>query len=171
MKRLTIDFVTAKRWFVPLAWLIRAVEGVPFSHLYFAFNEDGEDKVFQSVVFRGVEEVPDAQAKDEYRLLYRFVFYLTDEEFKLFRDFCKEQYGKKYPLLQLLGILTAKIFGLKSNPFSKGPEDVVCAELLLKLMRQLPRVFVDQQKLDGVDPDVVGLRDLYWNLATYQGSD
>lgn len=62
--------------------------------------------------------------------LYRFD--LDDDVYRAIKNYGSLHSGAPYALLENVGILIAKLFGLKKNPFGSGEAEQKCSEFVLR---------------------------------------
>lgn len=125
-------------------WLIEKIDNSTFDHAYLRFTLDKfkRDVVFQSIAV-GVQlvSVPEFEGKclpvEEYELD------LTEDQFIKMFQFCIDNAGKPYGLLDVLGLgiskLLCKLGIKKKNPFFEGDANYFCSQIVI-------------QCLDSIDP-------------------
>ena len=163
MYKIYIEFTRPKAHPFPFySYLIRAVEGVNFSHVRIRWqNTVGQELVFEASG-RKVKLIGEkAQYKFPVEVVHSYGFDLTKEQYRklisLFR-YSSVDYG----LWQAVGIAVAKLFGMKKNPFARGRRSQVCSELVgLVLIEVLGMECLE----DILDLDMVGPADLQLFLS------
>lgn len=128
--KLFIEFTRPKK-FAPLSYVIRAIQGTPYSHVRLRWvNSVGVNIVYEAsgsnVHFLG----PMAQSQKPVHVAHSFCYTLSREQYRELIKVCMSYAGINYGVLQLLGIGVARLFGLRKNPFSRGESRVVCSELV-----------------------------------------
>ena len=139
--RLIIQFTRPKRWFAPLSWLIQLIDKTRYSHVRLVIiTRTGRQLHYEAggtqVNFRGRLW----SAQHPVYVINQFNLVLTPTEYEQVIDKCIEYAGLKYGVTQLLGIGIAKCLGLHTNPFTNGPHQQVCSELVLRILEELGRI-------------------------------
>lgn len=125
-----IGFSTPRSWFKPLSWLIYWVEGIPFSHCYVRIPSKTyfRDVVYQAkgmtVHFMGSKRFIKTQ-----KVVCEYHIKLSEEQKIRLMQFCMDEAGEGYGVMQLIGIGLVRLialFGTKvKNPFHDG---MICSE-------------------------------------------
>lgn len=156
MRKVYVEFTRPKgKKFPVYSWLIRAVEGTPYSHVRIKWEStSGVELVYEaggsSVRLIGEIAAPNHQVE----VMYSKEFEVTSEQYrKLIRLF--RYAGVDYGIKQALGILVAKIFGMKKNPFAQGRKSQVCSELVVVFLEEVLGYEV------GLNLDLAGPKDIY----------
>lgn len=137
------------------SYIIRAVERTPYSHVRLRWvNSVGVPVVYESTAASCRFLGPEAQQQFQAEALKRYILELNREQYRELVKVCMEKAGTDYGYLQLIGILIARVFRLKSNPLSHGRDKQVCSELVAEIIKRV-------LKLDtGKDLDIIGPRDI-----------
>ncbi len=146
--KIKIKFGRPKSGFVPISWIIRLVDWVPYSHTWFEYS----DKVFDSRL-SGTKE--SSLEEINYFTISEKEYEIDEIEFIKFRQ---KYEGAKYSYIQLVGILLARMFYLKKNPFNLK-DHLVCSKLLCFFIKQFPESFV--KPLPNQDIDLIGIKTMY----------
>ena len=158
---LKIGFATNSGGFKPIAWTIRLLEWIPYSHTYFRCTSNQEDSVFQIVIAAKAKPEPASQFLNDYKTYREYQFQLNAEQEKIFFDFCDKHKNTKYSMKGLIGNWVARTFCLKTNPFINPKEDVgFCTKMLMEFMLLMPELFTGVKELKR-DPTTIGLKEIY----------
>lgn len=118
---------TKSKKFLPIgSWLIRLWMNKPYSHVAREKNIMGETLYYQASEGKVNYENKSVFNK-KHEIVARYEIDVTEEMSRQISRDCLIDAGKKYGFLQNIGIVIAKIFGLKTNLFSEGRN---CSELL-----------------------------------------
>lgn len=123
--KVTVGF-SRHKGFAPMSSLIRWYMGTEFSHTYFKVQLQGLDtpSVLQATG-KGVSMCSYSNFLAHNAVVREFSLEVSDALFyRIYNDF-HLQAGTKYGYWQNLGILIARAFKLKINPFQDG---IVCSE-------------------------------------------
>ena len=164
MRKVHIDFTKSTSWKTAwFSWLIRAVEGTPYSHVRLRFKtRSGLETVYEasgtSVKFIG----PLALSEKPVKILDSFEYEITQEEFSKMIDLCVYTADLDYGYTQLFGILLVRLFGLKKNPLSQGRKSQVCSEIVGRFIQEILGFGYE------LDLDVSGPRDIHKTLSSHK---
>lgn len=143
-----------------LSWIIRLLERSDSSHSYLRWRAETFDRnlTYEAsgtmVHFIGVERwIEKVEIRDEYEIE------LSDESWKELMQFCIDQAGTPYAVLELFGIAARLIlskFGIKlrKNPFGDGKASMKCTELVAHALVEIMNCESPE------DLDMVGVRDV-----------
>lgn len=155
-----IGFSKARGKFPILSWLIRGIEGTPYSHVYLRIPSAWfeRDIYFQAssvmVNFMG-QKYFDEHAE----VVKEFPIQISPEVKKKIWQYCIDNAGKPYSIKQLPGIgiiRLGKVLGKTwKNPFSDGRSMVVCVEVIADLMIETLGAQIKE------DLDSIGLKEIY----------
>lgn len=156
MKQIFIEFTRPScRKFPIYSWLIRKIEGTPYSHVRIRWiSGAGVELIYEAAgsKVRLIGEL--AQSKYPVEVIHSFRYEVTNEDYsnliKLFR-----YAGVDYGLLQALGIVAVRLFGLSKNPFSRGRNSQVCSELAGLVIEEVLGYDLD------INLDIAGPKDIY----------
>ena len=162
MRTIYIEFTRSTSWKTAwFSWLIRMVEGTPYSHVRLRFKKrSGLEMVYEasgtSVKFIG----PLALAEKPTKVLHSFEYTITQNEFSKMIDLCVYNADLDYGYTQLLGILLVRVFGLSKNPLSQGRKSQVCSEIVGRFLQEILGIG------HNLDLDVAGPKDIFETLTT-----
>lgn len=157
MPTMFVGFSRPRKWFVPISWLIRLVNGTPFSHTYIRMYSSSIDRYLvyeahaQGLTFCGREYF-----EKNVVVLQEFPRQITEEQKKLILQFCVDHALEKYSVKQNFGILYVKfmLWAFGKNVKNPWPGGWNCVEVLARLA-ELIDVKIEK------DPDSVDLNDIY----------
>lgn len=120
--------LTRQRHFNPISLAIRWWMGTPYSHAALGFeDDDGEYRIFEAVG-SGVRVSCPKKFADHNVVVVAHNVQVPEEYYPKLLGYIDGAEGKSYSITQILGIVIAKVFGLKRNPFSNGCSEGVCSE-------------------------------------------
>lgn len=154
MRIVNIDFTKSRKRLPILSWLIRWIEGTEYSHVRIRWTSSAGVELIYEASGNSVKLIGEyARDKFPVDIVATYEIPVEDTEYrsliKLFR-FASVDYG----VCQLLGILAARLCGLKSNPFARGRGAQVCSELVALFMKEVKGWDVPY------DLDIAGPRDI-----------
>lgn len=154
MQKITIGFSKPKKP-NPVSWLIMRVNRTPFSHTYVKINSSSLDRdlIYQArgtqVNFIGLKRFDSSAI-----VVKEFDLEVTQEQKTLILQFCVDNAGVPYGVMQLVGMLYVmfmRTFKRKvRNPWTSG---MVCVEVIVLLIKLL-NIPID------ADPDTADLNDV-----------
>lgn len=160
MRILTIEFTRSSKKFAPFSWLIRLVQGVPYSHVRLRWiSGSGEELIYEAGGFsvRLIGKL--AQPLHPVLILESFEIEVSDSEYKnlikLFRFA-----GVSYSIKQIVGIAIAIAFKLKRNILTQGRLGQVCSELVGLALKEVKQWNVNYNL------DVAGPKEIYEFLTS-----
>ncbi len=163
MRTIFLGF-SKRKGFAPLSVLIRAVEGVDFSHTFIEINSKDKDLDFiyhasgSQVNFNGKELF-----LEKNQVIKKYAIDISEYKYKNLLKFCVKNSGKPYSLAQLFGlglVSLCNLFGLKlKNPISES--GFICTELVIEALNATEFNF-----LTKIDSNSIGLRDLEHLIKT-----
>jgi uncharacterized protein YycO len=128
METITIGFSKSKKKFAIISYLIRLYMQTPYSHVYIKFYSKSLDKILiYEAVGSGVRFIGSKMWDKYSKEIVSYKIQISQEEKIKLLSWCVDNAGCNYGFMQNLGILIAKIFKLKNNPFKKGKN---CSELV-----------------------------------------
>lgn len=134
MKFLTIGFSTNKK--SKTSAIIRWYLKTKFSHtyLYFKLEEFDQYTVFQAVGEGGAQFISADTFLAHNTVVSEFKIPLSEEQYKIVLNRCHELSGDSYGFLQNIGMVLARMFRLKKNPFRKHRNcSEIIAECIIKI--------------------------------------
>ena len=154
-----IGFSRPKRMLLPvLSWIIRLVEGTPYSHCYIKWWSTSFDRwiVYQASGL-AVNFVGNTRFAEHSLIIKEFQLPVSEKEFENLLGWAIDMSGTSYGFLHLVGIGVVKfasLFGKKiANPFSG--EQQVCAKLIGLALRDVLKQGID------IDLASAGVKDVY----------
>lgn len=106
-------------------WLIEKIDDAPFDHAYLRFTLDKieRDIVFQSIAV-GVQLISIAEFQNKCSPVEEYELDLSEDQFITMFQFCIDNSGKPYGILNVIGLGFSKILcklGIKKvNPFDRS---------------------------------------------------
>jgi hypothetical protein len=159
MKIVTIGFSKSIKPFAPGSAAIRWYMGTPYSHVYLKFEAPNLERtliyeaVGSGVRFIGADRwATHAQEVDSFKLE------ITDEAYKQIMQYCVDNAGIDYGLIQNFGILIASAFNMDKNPSKEGEN---CSEAIGGMLELIG--YIINKDLNLLTP-----RDIH-NILTTQG--
>lgn len=150
MRKLTIVFTKSKKRFPIVSWLIRLWTNKPYSHVARKLEIDG----YKPAYYQASEGKVNYETEDVFLSKHKIVkeYYLEVPEiiYKNISKACFEECGKKYGIMQNVGIMLSDIckllrFNIK-NPWKNGKN---CSEVIYT------NVIVPLWGDQGHDPDTI----------------
>jgi hypothetical protein len=155
MTTLRIGFSKPKSFFPIFSWAIRLFEKTPYSHVFIRWQTSQGVMICYQASGAQINFMGPYAFNKHMTIVDEFEFNnIPDDSWDNLMRFCLNEVGKDYALLGVLFIPFVRLFKLKSNPFCRGENQQYCAELVTRALAHVG------MKLD-VDPDSVGLRDVY----------
>ena len=158
MRKVIIGFSRPKHKIFPIfSWLIRFFEGTDYSHTYVKTYSQTADTwlVYQAsgsmVNFMGEKHFINAA-----HIAREFEFEISENSFKEYLKWAILNAGVPYGLKTVLGILIARVFNLKKNPFGDGESTLFCAELCRIVLNDFIGVHVAKEEFE-----LAGLKKLF----------
>lgn len=161
-----VGFSKAKRWYMPLAWLIRVIEGTKYSHTYIRFKHNSGVEVVYEASGIAVHFKALSIFKEDNTIVKEYSFAITPAQRKQLVAFMLANAGVEYGFKQLFGIAIVRLFRLKKNPFADGRKSQVCSEVVGHFLEKI-------MKLDTkLDLDIAGPKDIdKWIQEHYNEHD
>ena len=165
MDKIIVGFSRPAKWFVPFSWLIRLVDGTPYSHVYIRFYSDAYERwlVYQASGTR-VNFIEWSRFEGQEIILDEFVIPVSTETKTDVIRFAIDNVGAPYGVLEVFGLAWVRfmmVFGKRvRNPFKDGESSFVCCELVSLILNEYDSQW---RKLDteGIFPS-----DVYKNLSS-----
>lgn len=156
MRKVYICFSSPKKW-KPFAELIKFADNTAYSHVYFEFHTNTLQYplIYQAshtmVNFMGYEIF-----YSHNKMIKKYELEISDENYHRLMQFCVNNAGKPYPILQVVGIGIQKLLkcvGIKNshNIFRNKDEQMVCSELADIILNNF-WFFGTKKDQDLVDP-------------------
>lgn len=151
---INIVFTKPRVLFAPISWLIRLFDKAPYSHVYVEYYEElvGGYIAFEANSKTARFIRPGGQ-KDI--IVDSKSISINDDQLKALKRLCFLMAGTQYGFLQILGIMVYKILPRRGNPFPNNSKQLVCSEVVLKILQQVFQIGKD------LDPDTVSPKDVY----------
>jgi hypothetical protein len=134
LKTLTIGFSKPANRVAPIgSWLIRLFERTPYSHVFIKFYSETlncyliYESVGSGIRFIGTKAW-EAHAKE----VQSFQLPVSNSNYIHMLQYCVHHAGSKYSYWQNIGVVIARLFKLKHNPFTTGRN---CSELVYEVLR------------------------------------
>lgn len=150
----------------PIAWVIRKVEGTPYSHVYLEIKSESLARSLiyhashTTLHFTGLQRF--AQTN---KIIEEFELLVTDEQQQQILQYCIDHADTPYGAMELLGIGWVRLcrkFGKKvRNPFRDGQRTQVCSELIGNVLRILG------EKIDPAMLETEGPRWIYDRVVDF----
>lgn len=152
MKSIYIGFSKPKKFMPIYSWIIRLVEGTPFSHVYvrsstkygvgLIYQASGTSVNFQSEVY----------FYHKAEVINEFEFEVSDQAFDAYMRFALLRVGAPYGIMQAIGIGLSSLLGFDENPFGSGRSKYVCSELVGEILYEIGRFKYDRVMFDRLTP-------------------
>lgn len=152
MRTLTVGFSKSTKKFAPFSWLLKAWDRVPYSHVYFKFENNRNPDI--PLIYQASSTMLNFMSVDVFKLHSEVVeeveLQVSDELYNdILRD-CMKCSGMPYGLLQVFGTAIAEILNLNRNPLPGKKNEFVCSEWVARQMTKLGYRF--HKSLDLVKP-------------------
>lgn len=153
MRRFTIGFSRPTGFFNPFSWAIRAVERTSYSHVYIRTTAESisEDLIYQAsgtrINFMGIEAF-----HSHAKTVVEYEFQISDDSYKAYLKWAVSNCGRPYGLKNIIGILLARIFKLKINPFGDGESRQYCAELAARALNDFIGAKISESEFELCGP-------------------
>lgn len=132
MQQIVIGFSKSSKKLAVLSWLIRLYQKTPYSHTYLRFYSETLNRTLvYEAVGSGLRFVGNWQWKKEAKEVYSFTIDVKKCNYVSMLQYCVDHAGTDYGFMQNVGVLIARIFGMKSNPFRKGKN---CSEVIAEIL-------------------------------------
>lgn len=131
-KTIVVGFSRSSKFSI-LSQLVRLYTGTEYAHCYVKFTHA---KLVSHAHDGMVHFIHESSFLLENTVIQEFTLNVTDLQFQQIVSYTVQTAGKKYSMLQNVGIVLADLFKLKENPFG-GEEDFICSEYLGQILRLL----------------------------------
>lgn len=128
-----------KAKFIPIAFLIKCLQGTNYSHYAISYeSHTGHLKFLDSTSMSVRSRLAEYFAKD-YMILktYGVVLDCTPSQFY---EWIESYEGKDYSVRQVFGLLLKLVGFISKNPWGKGASRIICNELIILLLRDFKGV-------------------------------
>lgn len=150
MRKLTITFTKSRKLFAPGSWLVRLWTNKPYSHIARKLELEGHKPAYYQASEGKVNYEIEEVFLKKHKIVKEYSILIPNNIYSLVSRACFEESGKKYGLLQNLGIVIVdvlKLFKIKiNNPFKQGQN---CAELVYR------HVIIPALGDTSYDPDTI----------------
>lgn len=163
MKKIYIIFTAPKKPSI-LSYLVMFWQNTKYSHiaLYFPAGQYLEVPVVAEADNTYVRLCSADRYFKDTKVVKTYKVALSDEARRKAFNVCMSYMGQKYPMLENLGIVLAKAFGLKKNPFSYGQKRCKCSEFVYYIFREIDPEFETSKDIDLLDvKDIDNLLEKY----------
>ena len=160
MSQLIIGFSKSKKKFPIISWLIRLVQNTEFSHVYLKRNSKYGPYVYQANG-HGVNFTNIQWFLEQNEVTEEFIISVSDEVKDRIMKKAIELCGRPYSQKDIIGILLAQWFNIKSNLLADGEYAFICSELVVELLDSGGIVLKSQW---GKTPELVTPKDIYQKL-------
>ena len=128
MRKIIVGFSHSTKSFSPFSKLIRIWDGTPYSHVYFQF-ETTKNKV--NMIYQSSSTMLNYMCKEVFltknAIVSEFELEIEDYQYDLIMLHCMKSAGLEYSVAQIIGMVIADLFNLKTNPFA-DEKKYVCSE-------------------------------------------
>jgi len=132
METLTIGFSRSRKKLALISWLIRLYQRTPYSHTYLKFHSATLNRLLTyEAVGSGVRFIGNQQWSKEAEEIHSFTIPVKKCNYITILQYCVDHAGSDYGFMQNVGVILARIFRMKSNPFKKGKN---CSELVAEVL-------------------------------------
>jgi hypothetical protein len=135
MKTVTIAFTKNKSRFAIGSYVIRLVDGAPFSHVCIRWDTAYGIPITYEAKGTGINFTGEETFKHHAVIVEQREIELNDAQFGDFMKYCLTHSGIKYGYMQNLGIGIAKLLKLNRNPFRSDENRIVCSELIARILQ------------------------------------
>ena len=159
MATVTIGFSKSSSKFAPFSWIIKLVQGTPYSHAYLKIHRDDINRdVYYQASHDLVNFMSSTQFNNEETIIKEIDFEFTDSDKIKLSQFMYDQLGKPYAVSEILGllcvVLCAKI-GIKiQNPVQDGTSQFYCSELVSYFLSQCDGITLPKDLADMTPKDL-----------------
>lgn len=171
MKTIVIGFSKSSLKIAPFSWLIMWAQKTPYSHVYLKLHRDDIDR---DIYYQASHSMVNLMSKNQFlaqeTVVEEFEFEISDENSKKIHQFCYDQLGKPYGVMEILGLavkITAGWIGIKmDNPVKDGANSFFCSELIAYLLQTCENVKLSED-IEDMDPKTLYpvIKDLPKNLG------
>lgn len=154
--KLTIGFSKPKHLKFPIfSWLIRAWEGVGYSHVFLRWYSPSYGKyLVYHAAGSGLHFLGEEQAKRQLDVVVEYELDITPSLKHRIVSYCLQKAGTPYGLWNVVGIALKRLLRLSKNPLADGEDTQFCSEFV-------SRVLVEHFDVElPKSPDSMGLVDL-----------
>lgn len=158
MKSIVVGF-SKPRSFAIHAEIIMLLDHAPYDHAYLKFHSDSLDRdIIYQAVGKGVQFIGRTLFETKTQPVEEYQVDMDDDKYTEMMQFCVDNSGISYGLLQLFGVVIVKIaakFGkTMKNPFDNGLQSEFCSEIVARcLIEADPKEF-------NMDPETISPKEL-----------
>lgn len=153
MRQIWVGFSKPKNRAFPIySWLIRAIEGTPFSHVYVWHDTKYNIPIIYQASGHAVNFMSGPLFKEKNEVVHEFPFAISELAFDGYMKFALANVGRPYSFWQALGIWAMRLFDLRKNPFSNGRADYICSELVAVILDELMNFKLEGGYFDRATP-------------------
>jgi len=152
-RKLYIEFTRPVGKMFPIfSWLVRAIEGVKYSHVRLAWVNSTNRKVIYEASGSGVKFIGTISQLDHpVEVIDSFEIDITRDEYRALIDICMTYANISYSMKQIIGIGLTYLPFVKKNPFADGRYSQVCSELAGLVLETVKSVDI-KEDLDIAGP-------------------
>ena len=137
MSKLTIGFSRPSSKFAIFGRAIMLYEGVNYSHCYIKYTT-GSGSVLICQASKGMLNFMSVPAFLLHNVVVEeFEIDVTPDQLAFIKKKSMDKAGLPYSVKQIVGIVVAGIFKLKTNPFDSDPDTFVCSEWVGETLQSL----------------------------------
>ncbi len=128
------------------AWFIKRFQSSDFTH-YSLRLQGGDGSFFDASLTSGVSNRSEKDFFKDYKLVGS-PWIIDVKSYIEFMAAVSPYLGKKYGLVQAIGIGLKHVFKWSKNPFGTGPKQIICNELVLRFVQHFTST--DLGKIDNL---------------------
>lgn len=149
MRTLTLGFSRSTKKFAIFSWALQAWDKVPYSHVYFKFENSRNPDI--PLIYQASGTMLNFMSEEVFlehnKVVEEYPLKVSDEAYNdILRD-CMKFAGRPYGKWQIIGIALADILKLKKNLFANKDKLFVCSEWSAKQMKRLGYIFYKDNDL------------------------
>ncbi len=151
----TVIFSKSRNWFAPISWLVRLLDGTPFSHVSVLVDWDKDHQLMFEASGSDVHLIGQSTWQEQHIVVDSVHRTINDAQTRDCLDFIVNTLEVPYSHLEFIGLGIARLFGLSRVP-RRLRRGYVCSTLVAHVLG-LPNP-------DSLDPKAV------WEQLTKQGA-
>lgn len=156
MRKVVIGFSKSTKKLPLFSWAIRLWEGTDYSHCYTQFENRRHPEL--PLIYQASHDMMNFMSRSvfqtENQVVEEFVIEVNDEAYDNLMYKAIQLVGKPYGVRQIFGIVLARIFDLKVNPFETKKDTYTCSEWCAIVLKELGYVLPK-------DPNLITPKDVY----------
>lgn len=156
MRKLKIGFSKSTKFMPFFSWAVRLWEDTEFSHCYTEFENRRHPEL--PLIYQASHDMMNFMSRLVFEanneIVEEFVIEVSDEAYDNLLYKAIQIVGKPYGVKQILGIVLARIFNLKKNPFQTRGDTYICSEWCGIVLKELGYVLPK-------DPNLITPKDVY----------